>query len=188
MEWHDEIASTHDECVRRVKCGEAREGLVIAADRQSAAHGRLGRAWQSPPKVGLYVSMVLKPRDSEKLTQKQDLPKRVIYPASSILEETGVAIDRMGLLEQWLNRMESLRGRDIAALWMEHDALKGKPVCVTLPTGEVTGIGDGIDPDGALLLKQQDGSSIQVVAGDVRKDEHFQNFRAPVDRERENGV
>src|SRR5204862_8316813 len=37
------------------------EGLVVAADAQSAGRGRLGRAWHSPPGSGLYFSILLRP-------------------------------------------------------------------------------------------------------------------------------
>ena len=234
--FYDEIASTHDDCLRRVKEG-AEEGLTVVADRQGAGYGRLGRAWQSPPEVGLYVTTIVKPRENEKLTlfplmagvamleamfecvrlqsnavernriplalkwpndillngykvcgiltealcgmvvvsagvnvltRKEDLPTRALYPASSILEETGIALDRVKLLDAWLDKIATLRQGDIVSRWNPHDALRGKPVCVNTPTGEVAGIGAGIDADGALLLRQEDGTLVQVVAGDVR--------------------
>ncbi len=37
------------------------EGTVIVADQQTAGRGRRGRAWFSPPGIGLYVSVVLAP-------------------------------------------------------------------------------------------------------------------------------
>lgn len=41
--------------------GNAEEGLVVFADRQSAGKGRLGRQWVSPPGVNLYLSVLLRP-------------------------------------------------------------------------------------------------------------------------------
>jgi BirA family biotin operon repressor/biotin-[acetyl-CoA-carboxylase] ligase len=40
---------------------DAEEGLVVIADRQSAGRGRLGRTWESPPGVNLYLSILLRP-------------------------------------------------------------------------------------------------------------------------------
>ncbi len=39
----------------------AGEGLVICAEEQTAGRGRRGRIWSSPPGVGLYFSLVLRP-------------------------------------------------------------------------------------------------------------------------------
>ena len=36
---------------------------MIVAERQSAGRGRLDRAWQSPPRAGIAVSVLLRPRD-----------------------------------------------------------------------------------------------------------------------------
>jgi len=54
-------ASTNDVAAARAR-GGADEGLVIAADTQTAGRGRLGRAWHSPPGESLYVSILLRPR------------------------------------------------------------------------------------------------------------------------------
>lgn len=54
-----DIDSTNDEAKRQASAG-APHGLVIWADRQTAGHGRQGRAWQSP-EGNLYCSIVLRP-------------------------------------------------------------------------------------------------------------------------------
>lgn len=38
------------------------EGTVILAERQTAGKGRLGRSWHSPPKRGIYLSLILRPQ------------------------------------------------------------------------------------------------------------------------------
>ena len=40
------------------------EGAVVVADEQTAGRGRRGRLWFSPPRSGLYVSVVLAPARS----------------------------------------------------------------------------------------------------------------------------
>ena len=45
----------------RARAG-APEGTLVVADRQTAGRGRHGRAWASEPGVGLYFSLVLRPR------------------------------------------------------------------------------------------------------------------------------
>jgi BirA family biotin operon repressor/biotin-[acetyl-CoA-carboxylase] ligase len=38
------------------------EGLVIFAEKQRAGRGRLGRRWSSPPRQGLWFSVLLRPQ------------------------------------------------------------------------------------------------------------------------------
>jgi BirA family biotin operon repressor/biotin-[acetyl-CoA-carboxylase] ligase len=55
--------STNDDA-RRLAIGGAQEGTVVVAERQSAGRGRLGRNWDSPERVGLYLSVLLRPADA----------------------------------------------------------------------------------------------------------------------------
>jgi len=38
------------------------EGAVVVADSQQKGRGRLGRKWESPPGVNIYVSIILRPK------------------------------------------------------------------------------------------------------------------------------
>jgi BirA family biotin operon repressor/biotin-[acetyl-CoA-carboxylase] ligase len=40
----------------------AGEGIVVTADTQTKGRGKPGRSWFSAPKIGLYLSIILKPR------------------------------------------------------------------------------------------------------------------------------
>src|SRR5262249_56502246 len=42
--------------------GGAGEGLVLVAEAQTAARGRQGRQWASPPRAALTFSVLLRPR------------------------------------------------------------------------------------------------------------------------------
>jgi BirA family biotin operon repressor/biotin-[acetyl-CoA-carboxylase] ligase len=55
-----ETSSTNDVAREQARKG-ARTGFLVAASRQTAGRGRLGRNWESPPDRGLYVSIVLRP-------------------------------------------------------------------------------------------------------------------------------
>ena len=52
--------STNADLVARAG-GGAPEGLVLAAEEQTAARGRLGRSWLSPPHAALTFSLLVRP-------------------------------------------------------------------------------------------------------------------------------
>ncbi|NLF34661.1 MAG: biotin--[acetyl-CoA-carboxylase] ligase [Clostridiales bacterium] len=56
-----EVDSTNNEVKRRAAAGAA-EGLAVIAGAQSGGRGRRGRAFQSLPGKGLYLSVLLRPR------------------------------------------------------------------------------------------------------------------------------
>lgn len=56
-----ETTSTNDVARDRGRRGES-AGFIVAASRQTAGRGRLGRTWESPPDRGLYVSILLRPQ------------------------------------------------------------------------------------------------------------------------------
>lgn len=45
----------------RLAEGGAPEGILIVADEQTKGRGRMGRSWHSPPRVGLWMSIILRP-------------------------------------------------------------------------------------------------------------------------------
>lgn len=48
---------------RRLAGSSAPSGTLVLADRQTAGRGRHGRLWASPPGVGLWLSLLLRPND-----------------------------------------------------------------------------------------------------------------------------
>lgn len=62
----DEVDSTNAEAKRRaVNASGSQEGaphgLLVLADRQTAGRGRRGRGWESPPGMGLWMSLLVRP-------------------------------------------------------------------------------------------------------------------------------
>jgi BirA family biotin operon repressor/biotin-[acetyl-CoA-carboxylase] ligase len=55
------VKSTNDLAHELAQKG-AVEGTVITAEKQTLGKGRLGRSWHSPEKMGIYVSIVLRPK------------------------------------------------------------------------------------------------------------------------------
>jgi BirA family biotin operon repressor/biotin-[acetyl-CoA-carboxylase] ligase len=62
--WHPVVfkstASTNDLVSREAQNGHP-EGLAVIAEAQLSGRGRQGRVWESPPKGGLYASVLLRP-------------------------------------------------------------------------------------------------------------------------------
>src|SRR5688572_28351244 len=56
-----QTGSTNADVVALTSAGEP-EGTVLLAESQLAGRGRLGRSWQAPPRTGLTMSVLLRPR------------------------------------------------------------------------------------------------------------------------------
>ncbi|RME02073.1 MAG: biotin--[acetyl-CoA-carboxylase] ligase, partial [Calditrichaeota bacterium] len=57
---YQSISSTNA-VARRLADAGAPGGTLILADQQTAGKGRFGRKWESPPGVGLWFSLLLRP-------------------------------------------------------------------------------------------------------------------------------
>jgi len=73
------VKSTNDIAHQLADKG-AVEGTIVTAEKQTLGKGRLGRSWHSPEKMGIYVSIILRP----KFTPDQ-------APGLSIMSALGVA-------------------------------------------------------------------------------------------------
>jgi BirA family biotin operon repressor/biotin-[acetyl-CoA-carboxylase] ligase len=56
-----ETGSTNADVIAEARSG-AGEGLVVIAESQLAGRGRLGRAWVSQPRAGVWLTALLRPR------------------------------------------------------------------------------------------------------------------------------
>ncbi|MDQ6847758.1 MAG: biotin--[acetyl-CoA-carboxylase] ligase [Candidatus Dormibacteraeota bacterium] len=72
----------------------------------------------------------------------------------------------LGELAPRLGTLESAGMDGLRAEWMAHAAGIGSPVTATSSAGLVHGVAEGIDDDGALLLRV-DAGQVRVLAGDV---------------------
>jgi BirA family biotin operon repressor/biotin-[acetyl-CoA-carboxylase] ligase len=55
----------------------------------------------------------------------------------------------------------------VSAAWSARDATRGMPVVVQGPDGTVRGVAEGVDGDGALLVRTAGGDVRRVLAGDL---------------------
>ena len=58
----DKVESTND-TAKDLAIKDCKEGAVVIADSQSKGRGRLGRRWESPSGAGIYLSIILKPKN-----------------------------------------------------------------------------------------------------------------------------
>ncbi|MGI6606418.1 MAG: biotin--[acetyl-CoA-carboxylase] ligase [Peptococcia bacterium] len=54
------LDSTNEEAKRLAAAG-APEGTVVVSEQQQQGKGRIGRQWASPPKIGLWFTLILRP-------------------------------------------------------------------------------------------------------------------------------
>ncbi|MGH9218826.1 MAG: biotin--[acetyl-CoA-carboxylase] ligase, partial [Vicinamibacterales bacterium] len=60
VRWYESVPSTMDVAAALAAEG-APDGVVVAAQQQTAGRGRRGATWQSPPGAGLYFSIIVRP-------------------------------------------------------------------------------------------------------------------------------
>lgn len=98
----------------------------------------------------------------------------ITQPWSSLKKLTGIDYDRNGICAELISQLLSYLQRfsasgfsDFNAEWQERDLLFGKPVELTSGNQAYSGIGQGIDAQGHLVLKMADGSLKGFSSGDT---------------------
>ncbi|SNT18248.1 BirA family transcriptional regulator, biotin operon repressor / biotin-[acetyl-CoA-carboxylase] ligase [Asanoa hainanensis] len=114
-----ETESTNADVAQAAREG-APEGLVEVAERQTAGRGRLGRAWQSPPRAGIAVSVLLRPGAAEPERGWRPLPAKA-YAWLPLL--AGVAVAEAVI------RLAELPDGVLPALKWPNDLLVGDAKC-----------------------------------------------------------
>ena len=91
--WFDTVDSTNTRAKELAAAG-APHGTVLIADRQTGGRGRLGRSFQSPAGMGIYLSLILRPN----------------CPAAQLMHLTcAVAVSTCDAVEQTLNFRPSIK-------------------------------------------------------------------------------
>lgn len=92
--------------------------------------------------------------------------------ATSLSIALGRHVPRLPLLASILSAIDTryarlLAGESPLADWAARLSTIGQAVQVATPHGIEAGVAEGVNPDGALLLRRDDGSLIQIAAGEV---------------------
>ena len=115
-----ETASTND-VVRDAARRGAQAGLVVAATQQTRGRGRLGRAWESRPGGGLYVSLLFRPELSV-----ADVGQLTILSSVAAADAVeNVSGRRPGI--KWPNDL-FLDGKKLGGLLIETDTAGGRVI------------------------------------------------------------
>jgi len=107
--------------------------------------------------------------------QREDFPQEFRHLATSLASHTGRRIDRVAFarllytaLERSLDRCASAGFESLRPAFDARFRMVGRRLRVRdLAGAEVLGVALGIDADGALRVRRDDGAEIRVVAGDV---------------------
>jgi BirA family biotin operon repressor/biotin-[acetyl-CoA-carboxylase] ligase len=139
-----------------IVCGEAKVGGIlteIELDGQRIDFAIVG--------MGLNVNL-----------DPAQLPEPLMMPATSLARECGAPVARLPLLWALLRAVESrydalAAGHSPHGAWATRLVTIGQPVSVSLTDAVLHGVAEGVDPDGGLVLRLDDGRLETVLAGDV---------------------
>ena len=111
---HDVVDSTNRLAIELARGGAA-EGTSVVAEKQTAGRGRLGRVWESPPGLNLYLSVVLRPALSP-----VEVPRLTLAAAVAVADAI-VAATGLDPAITWPNDV-LLGGRKVAGILTEPEA------------------------------------------------------------------
>ncbi len=125
VRWLEETGSTNADLLALARDG-APEGVVLAADHQTAGRGRLGRSWEAPPGSSLLVSVLLRPSAAELET--------VTMAASVSMAEAVTEVTGCDPLLKWPNDL-TIEDRKLAGVLAEADWRAPDDVAVAVGIG-----------------------------------------------------
>jgi BirA family biotin operon repressor/biotin-[acetyl-CoA-carboxylase] ligase len=150
----EEAGSTNALVAERAQ-GGGPEGLVIAAEHQTAGRGRLDRTWETPPRSALTFSVLLRP--TVPASSWPWLPLLTGYAVGKALRAAG-----FDAVVKWPNDVllrSSAGERKVAGILVER---------VDTPTGPAAVVGVGVNVGmTAEELPVPDATSLAVEAGSV---------------------
>jgi len=134
-------------------------GLKVSGILIESGASPMGGLWLA---VGVGVNLARKPIDSERpatsIATYREIPPPSAPEAAQCLAEA---------FERWSRVWASLGFPAIADAWTARAHGLGEPCVARLGTETVEGIAEGLDGDGALRLRLDDGRVRRITAGDV---------------------
>jgi BirA family biotin operon repressor/biotin-[acetyl-CoA-carboxylase] ligase len=102
----------------------------------------------------------------------EELSGSLLMRASSISHALGYPVARVPLLCEVVRALESrycdlLAGKDLHRLWARRLVTLGETVCISTAGREFRGVAEGVNENGALLIREASGRLEDVIAGDV---------------------
>jgi BirA family transcriptional regulator, biotin operon repressor / biotin---[acetyl-CoA-carboxylase] ligase len=134
----EETTSTNDIAEKLARDG-VREGVVVFAEAQKKGRGRLGRVWCSPPRKGLWFSVLLRP-----LLRPQAATQITVAAAVALVHVLQEECDLMPSIK-WPNDI-LVRGRKMAGILTELSAELDRIKHVVLGIGLDVNLGPGDFP------------------------------------------
>lgn len=137
--------------------GAKASGILV----ESGAHSG-GGLWLA---VGIGVNLAHAPDDTERpaTSMVAHLRGDIAYPPP-IEAAAGVLAEAFAV---WMERWEALGFQPILDAWTARTKGLDQPCVARLGHETVTGVADGVAPDGALRMRLPDGSLRLISAGDV---------------------
>ena len=140
----------------------------VLLDRRKACGVLVEAAWTGDVLQGVVVGIGVNVAPSSVPPDQE-----VMFPATCVEAALGKRVDRMELLAKIIYKFFDLRpamgSPAFLQLWQERLAFRGEIVRVDQTSGDsLSGRVDGIDPNGNLRLRAQDGEEIKIAVGDVR--------------------
>lgn len=136
----------------------------VQIDRRKVAGILPEAVWQTDRLGGIILGMGINLRIDFSSTELAD-------KAISVETVLGRPVDRLDALVRLLRRVDHWLAQPgptgLAAAWQRRLNMIGEPVTLAQGDSVVTGIADGVDARGALLIRRVDGSVYRAVAGDI---------------------
>lgn len=134
----EETTSTND-VIEKLARDNVKEGVVVFAESQTKGRGRLGRKWMSPPRKGLWFSVLLRPAmRPATVTQLTIAACTALFRAIRL--QTGLTPEI-----KWPNDI-LIRGKKVAGILTELSAELDKVKYVILGIGVDVNLGAGEFP------------------------------------------
>lgn len=123
----DSIDSTNRKARELAGAGAA-EGTLVLADRQTAGRGREGRGWDSPPGVGIWMTLIARPR------VPSDIASLLPLASGLAVAEAIEAHCAVRITLKWPNDL-LIGGRKLAGILVESSTQGARLVWVVIGVG-----------------------------------------------------